>query len=252
MKLIRIVCQIVAGLVVGTCVAHAQSASRCADCHFANPSSVSTTHLAEWDLSAHGRNKVGCETCHGGDPRSFEPFVAHRGILARTNPASPVYRSNEPATCGTCHQGPFAAFKRSRHYDLLTSGDPEVPNCATCHGEVAGLRPSPAALEARCQQCHGPRARAPRPEFAARGRQAFEGLRETRALLSDIRRTIARVKDPARKAALTREADLAERPIIDATGEAHAYMYDHLDEWLAQARTRLSRLFDRVANPEAR
>lgn len=230
----------------------AQTTSRCADCHIANPDSMSSTHLAEWDLSAHGRNNVGCEACHGGDPRSFEPFVAHRGVLARSNPASPVHRSNEPATCGTCHAGPYAAFQRSRHFALLTSGDRNVPNCATCHGEVAGLRPSPKALEARCQQCHGPTSSVPRPQFAARGRQAFEGLRETRALLTDVRRAIARVKDPARKAALSREADLAERPILDATGEAHAYVYDHLDEWLALARTRLTQLFDRIANPDAK
>lgn len=239
-------------LLAATGAASAQGVSRCADCHIANPESMSSTHLAEWDLSAHGRNNVGCEACHGGDPRSFEPFVAHRGVLARTNPASPVHRSNEPATCGTCHTGPYAAFQRSRHFALLKSGDRTVPNCATCHGEVAGLRPSPEALEARCQQCHGPSSPVPRPQFAARGRQAFEGLRETRALLTDVRRAIARVKDPARRAALSREADLAERPIVDATGEAHAYVYDHLDEWLALARTRLSQLFDRVANPDAK
>lgn len=233
-------------------VAHAQSArvvSRCADCHIANPGSISSVHLAEWDLSAHGRQNVGCEACHGGEPASFEPFVAHRGVLARSNPASPVHRKNEPATCGTCHTSAYAAFQRSRHYALLKSDDRNVPNCATCHGEVAGLRPSPQGLEAQCAQCHAAGRAAARPEYPARGRRAFEGLRELRALLTDVRGAIARVKDPARKASLEQDARQAEIPLREATAAAHSYVYEQLDERLSLARTRLTVLFDRVANP---
>jgi hypothetical protein len=75
---------------------------------------MSGTHLAEWDLSAHGRRNVGCEACHGGDPTSFEPFVAHRGVLARSNPASPVHRRNEPAG-----RGPSTATARLRRHEFL-------------------------------------------------------------------------------------------------------------------------------------
>jgi len=226
-----------------------RAASRCADCHIANPGSMSGTHLAEWDMSAHGRRNVGCEACHGGDPTSFEPFVAHRGVLARSNPASPVHRRNEPATCGTCHTAAYAAFQRSRHYELLKTDDRNVPNCATCHGEVAGLRPSPQGLEAQCAQCHASGRSAARPDYPGRGRRAFEGLRELRGLLTDVRGAIARVKDPARKANLEMEARLAEVPLREATAAAHSYVYEQLDERLALARTRLTALFDRVANP---
>ncbi len=226
-----------------------RTVSRCADCHIANPGSISGTHLAEWDLSAHGRRNVGCEACHGGDPTSFEPFVAHRGVLAQSNPASPVHRRNEPATCGACHTSAYTAFQRSRHYELLKTNDRNVPNCATCHGEVAGLRPSPQGLEAQCAQCHAAGRTAARPEYPARGRRAFEGLRDLRALLRDVRGAIARVKDPARRAGLEAEARLAEQPLTEATAAAHSYVYEHLDERLTLARTRLTALFDRVANP---
>src|SRR3972149_3774571 len=64
--------------------------SRCADCHFSRPEAPNLEHLADWDRSTHGRNNVGCERCHGGDATTFEPFLAHRGILNSTNPASPV------------------------------------------------------------------------------------------------------------------------------------------------------------------
>jgi hypothetical protein len=223
--------------------------SRCADCHFANPGSVSSSHLSDWDTSAHSRRNVGCDSCHGGDPRSFEPFVAHRDILARTNPASPVHRSNLPKTCGTCHTGPFVQFQKSKHYELLRAGDRDVPTCTTCHGEAAGVRLSPKALESQCAQCHGARKVAPHTEFPAEGRLALEGLRETRALLREARSAIARVKDPARRASLEEQARQAEVPIVEATQAGHQFVYTQLEERLQAARTRLTALFDRIANP---
>jgi hypothetical protein len=230
----------------------AQSQSRCADCHFANPGSISGAHLSEWDLSAHGRNQVGCERCHGGDPRSFEPFVAHKDILARTNPASPVHAMNLARTCGSCHVGPFVNFQKSKHYELLRAGNTSAPTCATCHGEAAGVRLSPKALEGQCASCHGAGKIAPHPEFPPTGRLALEGLRETRALLKDARRAIVRVKDPARRASLEQAAQQAEVPITEATQAGHAFVYEQLNERLVTARARLSALFERLANPDAR
>jgi len=241
-----------AALVFAAAEGRAQTQSRCADCHFANPGSVSASHLSEWDLSGHGRKNVGCETCHGGDPRSFEPFVAHKDILARTNPASPVHPTNLPKTCGTCHTGPLVAFQRSKHYELLRAGNKNGPTCTTCHGEAAGNRLSPKALEAQCATCHGAGKIAPHPEFPARARLADEGLREARALLKDARNAIARVKDKARRASLEQAAQQAEVPIIEATQAGHAFVYDQLDERLTTARARLAALFERLANPDAR
>lgn len=239
------------GLAVTAVAADAQglSGSRCADCHFANPGSVSASHLSEWDTSAHGRRNVGCESCHGGDPKTFEPFVAHQNILPRTNPASPVHSMNLAKTCGTCHTGPFVQFQKSKHYELLRAGDKTAPTCATCHGEAAGVRLSPRALEGQCAQCHGAGKIAPRTENPINGRLALEGLRETRALLKDARSAIGRVKDPARRAALERDAQQAEVPIIEATAAGHAFVYDQLDERLKTARARLAALFERLANP---
>jgi len=50
---------------------------------------------------------------------------AHQGILHANNPASPVTRVNLPGTCGKCHAGPFAAFQKSRHYELVRGGNRE-------------------------------------------------------------------------------------------------------------------------------
>ncbi|HUU33015.1 MAG TPA: cytochrome c3 family protein [Vicinamibacterales bacterium] len=241
-----------AALACGTGSAAAQSQSRCADCHFANPGSVSASHLSDWDMSGHGRNGVGCETCHGGDATSFEPFIAHRGILAPANPASPVHRANLSKTCGTCHAGPFVQFQRSKHFELLRAGDKNGPTCTTCHGESAGTRLSPKALESQCASCHGADKVAPHSEFPARGRLALAGLRDARAMLKDARRAIARVKDPERRASLEAAAQQAEVPIIEATQAGHAFVFDQLDERLTTAQARLNALFDRLSNPDVR
>ena len=82
---------LLASLLVSASPAESQQ-SRCADCHFANPLAPAADHLADWDLSAHSRNNVGCEKCHGGDASTFEKSLAHRGILNSANAKSPVNR----------------------------------------------------------------------------------------------------------------------------------------------------------------
>jgi len=96
------------------------SQSRCADCHFSRPDAPAADHLSDWDRSAHSRNNVGCEKCHGGDATTFESLLAHRSILNSTNPASPVNRRNLSTTCGTCHAGFVNLMYQARPYDAHT------------------------------------------------------------------------------------------------------------------------------------
>ena len=60
----------IASLMVFVAPASAQQASRCADCHFAQNNAPAQDHLFDWDRSPHGRNRVGCDKCHGGNCRS--------------------------------------------------------------------------------------------------------------------------------------------------------------------------------------
>ncbi|MGE0593397.1 MAG: cytochrome c3 family protein [Vicinamibacterales bacterium] len=226
--------------------------SRCADCHFANPDAPGAQHLAEWDRSAHGRNLVGCERCHGGDPTTFEATQAHRTMLSMTDMRSPVHRANLPATCGSCHTGPFVQFQKSRHLELLRSGDANGPTCVTCHGEVAANLPSPKSLENQCLRCHGPNGTAPRPERAASARLEIEGIRDTRTLLREADALIGRVSDTARRDALRDQARQVAVPLEQAADAGHAFVYDQLQERLSTARARLVALLEAIANPTAR
>lgn len=181
----------------GRAVAAGKSAAVCSDCHSAHtilPSSDSRSSIwrtnvsgtcgkchqaafTAWRDSVHGeaaaRGASGapvCTDCHG----------EHR-ILARTDPASPVYAANiARETCGRCHADErlsrryglsvqkVAAFESSYHGLALRAGRPSVANCSSCHGVHDIFRSSDprsrvhqANLPRTCGECHpGARARA--------------------------------------------------------------------------------------------
>jgi nitrate/TMAO reductase-like tetraheme cytochrome c subunit len=224
--------------------------SRCADCHFSRPDAPAASHLSDWDHSAHSRNNVGCEKCHGGDATTFEPFLAHRNILNSTNPSSPVNRRNLSTTCGTCHAGPFVAFQKSQHFALLQKGDTKVPVCSTCHGDAAYRRPSARALETQCAQCHGPNRIAPRAERAEAARTLYNALHESRELMKTVRSLVNRVNDKPRRAQLDEAYQQAEVPLIQAVQAGHQFVYDDLKERLSVARQRIEALLAQLANPK--
>jgi hypothetical protein len=77
----------------------------------------------------------------------------------------------------------------------------------------------------------------------------LEDVRESRAMLSQARTLIARVKEPVRRARLEAVAQQVEVPLVQATQASHAFVYDVLEQRLTTARRRLSALFDDLANP---
>jgi hypothetical protein len=179
--------------------------SRCADCHSANLNAPNRRHLEDWERSAHGRSGVGRELCHGGDSSTFEPFLAHRGVLNSRNPASPTHWRNPPQTCGSCHPEPYRAFQESHHHDMLAQGHDGVPGCASCHGNVAAQLLTPRGLYSQCSSCHGEGRSASRPEYPAGARLFLELVRDVRSALDHSRILIERVRDADRKARLQQE-----------------------------------------------
>ena len=165
---------------------------RCADCHGAHAipkSSVSTSPVYFRNLAAT------CTRCHGskegadrsgipipGAARMYEKSVHNRAIVEkglnksancvdchgahdlkdRLDPASPIFRTNIPATCGKCHYGVFAIYRDSVHGVAFSRGIPDAPGCTDCHGEHdirqasdPGSSVSFAAVsEKTCPSCH--------------------------------------------------------------------------------------------------
>ena len=236
---------------VGTSAALAQlDRSRCADCHFANPyTEPAQEHLHRWSLSPHQRADVGCDSCHGGNPDTFESLQAHRGVLSSFNPSSPVHRTQLPATCGACHVGPYVNFQASRHHELLGRGDRRVPTCSTCHGSVDGRLLSPQGLERQCAECHGPDGIEPRPGRAADARLLLEGIANVRESLEAARRLIERVRDGDRRRSLEAAYLQAEIPVIEARRAGHRFVFDQLEERLGTAQERTAALLSELVNP---
>jgi len=198
--------------------------SGCADCHFADLRSPRRDHLEAWDRSPHGRANIGCEKCHGGNPRTFEGLPAHSGIIDPADLKSPVNRRNLPATCGTCHGDALTAFRGSRHYELLQSGSPSGPTCSTCHGEVEGRVLSPKALASECNDCHGPGEQAPRAERAREVREQYETLTAVRQDMKLAQSLIKRVDDKKRRASLTEAYQQTEVPLRRAIDAGHQFV----------------------------
>lgn len=215
--------------------------SRCEQCHFANFFDVpAPLRLADWPESAHARHGVGCDRCHGGDPTTFVPQDAHRGILGSRRAASPVNRANLPYTCASCHAGEVASFVKSRHLAVLQQGSANAPSCSTCHGAMTARRPSPPAFEEACARCHTAESAGAVYPLAARG--ALDEINTIEGVLADAGVRIARVRDPMRRQQLTAQQALVHSALLGAIDAMHAFDLGALKIRIDAARAAVDRL----------
>lgn len=116
--------------------------SSCVNCHSGLTGALSAV-VADWNLSIHSQNGVGCNSCHGGDPTSSDQSQAmsvqagFKGVPAKMD---------IPALCGSCHANvslmrqfnlptdQLAQYQQSQHGQLLAQGDGNVATCFDCHG----------------------------------------------------------------------------------------------------------------------
>jgi formate dehydrogenase gamma subunit len=110
---------------------------RCSTCH-----SEEASHVAG---SIHGALGDGaCQSCHG-DPHE----VAAAAQMV-------------PAKCAQCHADEVKEFRQSIHGQAAATGDPDAPNCGSCHGsahqiDASSDAASPVAkknLPDTCASCH--------------------------------------------------------------------------------------------------
>jgi len=88
-----------------------------------------------------------CSNCHG----------SHK-ILPKRDPASLVYRTNIPTTCGACHAGILPIYSASVHGAALAAGNPKAPVCSDCHTahEITRVETESWKLDIirECGSCH--------------------------------------------------------------------------------------------------
>ena len=143
----------------------------CARCH-ADPTymrrynpNLPTDQYAKYLASQHGRrysqgdqDVAVCTSCH----------EAH-GIRSKDDPLSPVFPTNIPGTCASCHADAdmmqrHGGLPVTQHWEyaqsvhgqaLLFRGERAAPHCASCHGSHEAARPGTVAVGNVCAQCHG-------------------------------------------------------------------------------------------------
>lgn len=142
--------------------------SLCAKCH-ADPKrmrqyNLRTDQFEQYKISIHGKrlllnkdkNVATCVSCHGT-----------HNIKSKSNPDSPVYRTNIPSTCSKCHSNKalmdkynlpsnqYDEYKQSYHGKLLLEkGDIRAANCADCHGAHGATPPGIKEVANVCGNCH--------------------------------------------------------------------------------------------------
>ncbi|MBI2885150.1 MAG: cytochrome c3 family protein [Candidatus Omnitrophica bacterium] len=147
----------------------AETPQFCARCH-ADPAymrkynpNLPTDQYAKYLTSQHGK-RLGqgeadvavCTSCHG----------VH-GIRSKKDPLSPVFPTNIPGTCASCHTDAELMDRHglpvNQHWEysqsvhgqaLLFRGDRAAPHCASCHGSHEAARPGAIAVGNVCAQCH--------------------------------------------------------------------------------------------------
>ena len=128
--------------------------NQCVKCHETEILPITLGHsFADWRASTHAHGGVGCEKCHGGDPRATRAEKAHAGVRPSTDPQSLVHPTRLPETCGACHKAELDAFQGTVHARELREKGAGA-TCFTCHGAMATSLPTPRELSARCAVCH--------------------------------------------------------------------------------------------------
>lgn len=124
--------------------------------------------VAQFQDSIHGQalSRSGltvapdCTACH----------KAH-DIRRKSDPASPVFRTNVPSTCGKCHEGVERRYQSGIHGQALGKGRPDAPVCVTCHSAHQIQRAEGATWKTQvlrqCGTCH--------PESRRTYRDTFHG-----------------------------------------------------------------------------
>lgn len=150
--------------------ASAHKTNSCSVCHVdltekhpddnvaAKPVNCHTCHQRQTDsygASVHGlalkagrADAATCQDCH--DSHEVVPPIS---------PASPLHVSNQPKTCGACHDKEAQDLAESVHGKALAAGIRDAPTCTDCHSEhkIQSLMGDEASRKISadvCSRCH--------------------------------------------------------------------------------------------------
>lgn len=132
-------------------------------------------YYRDWQRSIHAQEQVTCSDCHGGDPRSMDPRVAHAAFTREDGTLEAISFSHVAETCGDCHDEILKAYTQSKHYQRVKrdeAGKRHGPTCVTCHNAMNTLTLDVTTVEAACARCHEPGSGID-PDVPARARETL-------------------------------------------------------------------------------
>lgn len=222
--------------------------SSCVTCHSRLSETSGAGHgFAAWQSSAHASAGVTCDACHGGNPAAADTAAAHRGVRPSSDPASPVFFTRIPNTCGRCHAAEVAYFRTSLHYARLET-DGRGPNCVTCHGSMATRVLTPERLLGTCSACHVEGGVAP-PELAREARRVLALVR-VENILYDVVRTDAAARRGTRAGAHATILLGDARRHLEAAAEVwHSFRLDSAAARLDEARQTTVEAWEALGHP---
>lgn len=120
----------------------------CVTCHEADIDARLALPVPEWRESVHALHGVGCDACHGGDPR-LEDADASMSPAAGFVPLPFGGGTTEP--CGSCHEALAEGHRSGRLAAVAT--------CVTCHmrdgHRILPSRPEDLMAATSCEACPG-------------------------------------------------------------------------------------------------
>jgi len=141
----------------------------CARCH-ADPAymrrfnpNIQTDQFAKYNESQHGKLNA------QGDQKVAVCISCHdvHGVRQKDDPLSPVFITNIPKRCASCHADKeymkdyflptdqMEQYEQSVHGEaLLKKGDRGAPACNSCHGSHDAALPRAISVGNVCAQCH--------------------------------------------------------------------------------------------------
>jgi cytochrome b subunit of formate dehydrogenase len=169
-----------------------QIPTTCGTCHSQKFVMEASGHSAQpffsYEESVHGKAVAAgsekaavCTDCHG----------SHE-IRPASDPKSPIFKFNVPATCAQCHDSVKAQYTKSIHGQAIARGNWQAPVCTDCHGihsikariDPSSTVSSQALAKTTCARCHeGVRLS---QEFGMQGRRASTYLASYHGLASEL------------------------------------------------------------------
>ncbi len=157
---------------------HGQNQLNCVDCHvdmtsFPHPSYPKTSRR-EFQFALYQTTSQGCANCHKEQTNQVKQGV-HQQTLDVGNynaamcadchnphyvePAADLSRQEIPDVCARCHNDIATEYKASVHgAALIGQGNPDVPNCISCHSNHDIVDPRTAEFRNNipllCAKCH--------------------------------------------------------------------------------------------------